>query len=118
MVKIQRTKRKGIKIQHNKTLLYVIIVLIILFIILVYYIAVNFKMPDNGNNKNGNNNVIECQSDSDCVPGSCCHATSCVNINNRPDCEEMMCTMECSGPLDCGAGHCGCINNKCVIIPD
>jgi hypothetical protein len=29
----------------------------------------------------------------------------------------MMCTAVCAGPLDCGAGSCGCVDGKCSIIP-
>jgi hypothetical protein len=25
--------------------------------------------------------------------------------------------MVCSGPLDCGAGSCGCVNGKCSVVP-
>jgi hypothetical protein len=27
-----------------------------------------------------------------------------------------MCTMSCEGPIDCGAGSCGCVNGKCGIV--
>ena len=27
------------------------------------------------------------------------------------------CTAACLGPLDCGAGHCRCIDGKCQVIP-
>ena len=29
----------------------------------------------------------------------------------------LMCTMVCSGPLDCGAGSCGCVNGRCSVVP-
>jgi len=28
-----------------------------------------------------------------------------------------MCTMSCEGPIDCGAGSCGCVEGKCRVIP-
>lgn len=28
-----------------------------------------------------------------------------------------MCTMSCEGPLDCGAGSCGCVNGTCSVVP-
>lgn len=28
-----------------------------------------------------------------------------------------MCTASCEGPLDCGAGSCGCVDKKCSVIP-
>ncbi len=58
----------------------------------------------------------ECESDSDCVPSSCCHATSCTSKEKAPDCRGVFCTQICSGPLDCGAGHCGCIKGKCKVV--
>ena len=60
---------------------------------------------------------VYCNEDSDCVPATCCHPSSCININFRPNCEGLMCSMECApGTMDCGQGHCGCINNKCTAI--
>jgi len=58
-----------------------------------------------------------CQTDEDCVPVECCHPTSCINEKYNPDCEGIFCTQVCQGPLDCGAGYCGCINNKCQVVP-
>tara|TARA_Y100000310_G_C20695063_1_gene825087 strand:- start:3447 stop:3719 length:273 start_codon:yes stop_codon:yes gene_type:complete len=56
-----------------------------------------------------------CEVDSDCVPDKCCHASSCTNVANKPDCSESFCTLSCEpGTLDCGQGSCGCVNNKCV----
>ena len=56
-----------------------------------------------------------CEIDVDCAPAQCCHPTSCVNRKFSPNCAGLMCTMECRGPIDCGAGRCACINNKCVV---
>jgi putative hemolysin len=62
-----------------------------------------------------NSNV--CSVNEDCVPDSCCHATSCTTKNNAPNCSQTMCTMECrSGTLDCGYGSCECTNNKCEAV--
>ena len=58
----------------------------------------------------------ECNLDSDCVPAWCCHSNQCISKNNAPNCTGIFCTAVCSGPLDCKAGHCGCINGKCVIV--
>jgi hypothetical protein len=58
-----------------------------------------------------------CEADGDCIPANCCHPTDCVNIANRPDCKGIMCTEECkSGTMDCGQGHCACVNNECKAI--
>ena len=69
-----------------------------------------------------NNNVIpdtleelKCETDSDCVPTSCCHPDSCTNKANTPECFEVMCTLSCNpGTLDCGQGSCVCENKKCT----
>ncbi|MEA1924290.1 MAG: hypothetical protein U9M95_00315 [Candidatus Altiarchaeota archaeon] len=58
----------------------------------------------------------ECSVDADCVPGQCCHPTSCVLKENAPGCSGIGCTMECaSGTMDCGCGHCACINGECKV---
>ncbi len=58
-----------------------------------------------------------CTDDSQCVPAQCCHPTSCINYLHKQPCTDMVCTLECSGPIDCGAGHCGCVDGKCQVIP-
>jgi hypothetical protein len=57
-----------------------------------------------------------CTIDSDCVPAQCCHPTGCVNQAAKPDCTAALCTMSCEGPLDCGAGSCGCTKGRCSVI--
>jgi len=59
-----------------------------------------------------------CVSDDECVPISGCHPSKCINQENyiAPS-EQMFCSAVCSGPLDCDAGSCGCVNNKCEIVP-
>jgi hypothetical protein len=56
-----------------------------------------------------------CTTNADCVPAQCCHPTSCVNKATKTVCN-VMCTMSCEGPLDCGAGSCGCTNGRCSVI--
>lgn len=55
----------------------------------------------------------------DCVPAQCCHPTSCMNRATAAalSCENKLCTMSCEGPIDCGAGSCGCVAGKCSVIP-
>jgi hypothetical protein len=60
--------------------------------------------------------IIECQINSDCIAASCCHPDSCIPEEQKPDCKRILCSMSCEGPLDCGAGSCGCKKNKCEII--
>lgn len=56
-----------------------------------------------------------CTVDDDCVPAECCHPTSCINKAEKGVCN-VMCTMNCQGPIDCGAGHCGCVDGKCGVV--
>jgi hypothetical protein len=60
--------------------------------------------------------VAECTGDADCVPAECCHPSSCTAPAAKSPCN-LMCTASCEGPLDCGAGSCGCVNGTCSIIP-
>jgi hypothetical protein len=62
-------------------------------------------------------NVTSCSNDTDCAPAGCCHPTGCINAAYRDNCTATACTLECSGPIDCGAGHCGCVNGTCRVIP-
>ena len=60
--------------------------------------------------------VLSCKTDADCVPAQCCHATSCVNKENAPDCSDVFCTLSCEiGTTDCGGG-CYCDEGKCSAI--
>lgn len=108
-MKIIKKKRQGVKIEHNKKLFWIIIILIILLIVVIYFIVKNNKIDDN--------KVINPE-EKNCVAATCCHATECVLSEQAPDCSKAICSMVCSGPLDCGAGYCEFINNKCVIIPN
>jgi len=64
-----------------------------------------------------NINENYCNSDEECIPAQCCHPTSCTNIRNKPNCSDIFCTQVCEGPIDCGAGSCKCVNNKCQVVP-
>lgn len=58
-----------------------------------------------------------CNVAEDCVPATCCHPTEAVNINFAPECEDVMCTMDCRpGTLDCGQGYIDCIDNTCTAV--
>ena len=61
--------------------------------------------------------ALSCDKSSDCVPAGCCHPAACINSAYKPDCTDIMCTMVCSGPLDCGAGSCGCVEHSCAVVP-
>jgi hypothetical protein len=58
----------------------------------------------------------DCLTDDDCVPAECCHPASCINKVNKGVCS-LLCTNVCEGPIDCGAGRCGCVNGKCSVVP-
>ena len=60
--------------------------------------------------------VAECSSDTDCIPAECCHPSSCTALVTKRVCT-LLCTASCEGPLDCGAGRCGCVNGTCSVIP-
>lgn len=98
-----------IKFEHNKKLFFVILFLVVLFIIILYVFLEKERYYENPKENS-------CEIDSDCVKASCCHATSCVNKKHAPECSAVYCTLDCSGPLDCGRGVCGCVNNECNII--
>ena len=61
----------------------------------------------------------ECFANADCVAATCCHATECVHPDQAPNCEGVMCTMDCQpGTMDCGGG-CSCEEGKCTAnIPE
>ncbi len=106
-------RKKGvdkIRITHNKKLLWIILILIGLLIVVIYFGAKASK--DNEKIDDG----LSCKTNEDCVASSCCHPDSCVLKEQKPNCTGMMCSAVCSGPLDCGAGSCGCVNNKCEIV--
>lgn len=106
-MKKEGKKRGGIKIEHNKKLFWVIVLLIILLIALILLIIRSDKEEKEAG---------ECKTDSDCVPATCCHPDACVPKEKAPNCDRVMCSMVCSGPLDCGAGYCGCVGGKCNIL--
>jgi hypothetical protein len=62
-------------------------------------------------------NAMQCNVPADCVPAQCCHPTSCINKVAQKSCDGIACTMMCSGPLDCGAGSCGCVEGQCSVMP-
>lgn len=86
----------------------IIYLIIILVAIISLYIILNLS-PEKKLNE-------DCVEDKNCVPSSCCHPESCVNIKNFENCSGTYCTQECSGPLDCNAGKCGCVKEKCQVI--
>ncbi len=60
--------------------------------------------------------IRSCTTDTDCVADQCCHPTDCINRAYKQVCT-VLCTNVCQGPIDCGAGHCGCVNGQCSAVP-
>lgn len=55
---------------------------------------------------------VPCNTDADCVPQQCCHATTCGAPATKQDCSSTMCTLDCqSGTMDCFGG-CLCGEDK------
>ena len=99
-----------------------IIAIIFLFIIalgIFIFIFVIYKSGSSVDKDNINDSTIKgelCINDAECVPASCCHATSCVSVKNKPDCLCIFCTASCEpGTLDCGQRSCKCIDSKCKV---
>ena len=106
------TRKEGVKkirIEHNKTLFWIIIILIILLIAVIYFIVNNKKTEIVAGG--------ECSVDSDCAEVCDCHPEKCIPVKQKAECPSVFCTQVCSGPLDCGAGSCGCIKGKCQVVP-
>jgi hypothetical protein len=111
-MKIERKEGlKKIKIEHNKPLFWAIVVLMIVLIIVIVYIV---RLNKENNIHNPINNS-QCRTDADCIPAGCCHPTSCTTKENVKPCN-LLCSQDCSGPLDCGAGRCGCVKGNCQIV--
>ncbi|MFA7707365.1 MAG: hypothetical protein WCX73_00275 [Candidatus Pacearchaeota archaeon] len=105
---IRKKEIKKMRVTHNSKLLWIILILIIALIAIICFIVQNNKEKWKEIDVGVKN----------CVPASCCHATECVLTEQAPDCKNMVCSAVCSGPLDCGAGSCEFIDNKCVIVSD
>ena len=85
-----------------------------LIIIVVLLVVGFFWFVGKWNGEDGE----ECVSDEECVAASCWHASECVLESKAPNFSGSFCSMVCSGPLDCGAGSCGCVDNKCAVVPN
>ncbi|HMA05654.1 MAG TPA: hypothetical protein VKO45_06980 [Methanomicrobiales archaeon] len=80
-------------------------------------VTVTGQLPvTTGTTVGGQPDLQACTTDSDCVPNLCCHPTNCINRAYKGVCTEL-CTNVCSGPIDCGAGHCACVKGRCGVSP-
>ena len=85
-----------------------IAIFVIIALLIVGGIVALFAMPKK------NITLGSCTSDSDCVPASCCHPSSCIAKEQAPQCKGIMCSQVCEpGTLDCMQGSCICENNQC-----
>lgn len=85
------------------------ILIIALAAVFIFYLGKNDEKNEGGE--------LYCNNDIDCAPESCCHANSCVNLENKKSCTGVFCTQSCEpGTLDCGQGSCLCVNNKCEAV--
>lgn len=120
-------KRGGkLKITHSRKIFYLIIVLVLFLIVLI--ISLTFKKEYSNDKASIHENYQEipsdtiytektCLSDTDCIPATCCHASSCTLKEKTPICSNIMCTMECvPGTMDCGQGACACVDGECKVI--
>jgi hypothetical protein len=58
-----------------------------------------------------------CETTADCSAAQCCHATEAINNEYAPNCEGIMCSLNCEpDTLDCGQMQIECIENRCSII--
>jgi hypothetical protein len=91
-----------------------IVMIIILLVIGFFLFTKNYYSSEE--TEQISNDSIECKTNTDCVPDSCCHPKGCIAIENKPDCQGVFCTMSCEpDTLDCGQGSCNCINGKCGV---
>ena len=117
MVKIERKKGlKKIRITHNKTLFWIIILLLIILIFLIYFIvrSLNAKTID----------LSKCKSDSDCikVQTGCCScnmggAEKCVLNSMQTSYQDKLnnCSKNqmCLAVYSCTIKSCSCVNGVC-----
>ena len=109
---VRRKGAREIRVTHNRVLFWIIIFLLAVLIVLLVSIL-KFENKSDSINDTG----FECVADTDCVPATCCHATSCTSLGLAPKCDDAICTQECRlDALDCGQGSCKCIDKKCSAV--
>jgi hypothetical protein len=91
------------------------VIILIFLAILLIVITMLFITSLNKQKVASSPSNTACVYDSDCVPAQCCHPDSCINKDYKGVCN-LFCTEVCSGPLDCGAGSCGCVKGKCSVV--
>ena len=93
--------------KNNKELFTILALLTGLFIVTFFFISQPEISETQEIDKNLNN----------CVPAECCHPKTCVDVGEKPICDDIYCTKECSpGTMDCGQGSCQRIEGKCQAV--
>jgi len=91
--------------KNNKELFTILALLIGLFAITLFFI----QQPEISED------IVK--HDESCIPAECCHPKTCLDINEKPDCDDIYCTQECSpDTMDCGQGSCQRINGECQAV--
>ncbi len=123
-MKIKREKGiNKIRIEHNKKLLWIILVLIVILILLIIYIKSEIAK------KNNEGADFECSADSDCVKQSltCCSCESggreaCVSLKNSTKITQELAScsdnLMCAFMYNCKIKSCKCDNGKCIGIEE
>jgi len=115
MTKKRNKKEIGIKIKHNKKLLFLILILLVLLVFTVFMI----------NKKEGIKKKKECLSDEDCIKQqiTCCPCSmggeeKCVSkeeaVYLRRKIEECDKDIFCIASYNCREFNCACEEGKCV----
>ena len=108
---------KNKKTKKSKILI-ILGALVILFISIFYFYYLSGYNPTSTMPINVSFNIRYCDSDSDCVRDRCCHPNYLINKKFAPNCSEnTLCTLECSGNLDCRLWEPACDNNTCIAQP-
>ncbi len=96
-----------------------------ILVLAALFVGWRWERADITETPSGNDSAVKaglgsaCTEDKECVPVSCCHARACVAESEKPVCTGIRCTLSCEpGTLDCGQARCGCVNNKCAVVPE
>ena len=105
----------------NKKGIFIELIVIIGLVIVGFFWFTNSSGLNNGLKENETikdsleGKLVDYMEDS-CVPITCCHATSCVNENQAPNCSKIDCTMDCQDEtMDCGQGKCIWEDGNCEV---
>ncbi len=115
-------KKEGIRVSHNKTLLWIII---LLFVLLLIVIGLIIRNAIRNNNSNTNIGIVSCKTDTDCVKVqiSCCACNSggeekCVLKSEISSYQDKLAKCNpkilCAQYYNCKIKSCGCVKGECI----